>query len=204
MKTRIAMVVVALGSLAATSVHAQEASVATEAPAKKMRVGAQLELVPAGSLETNVLGRSQSTDTAFAYGIGGSLDYDLTPMISIGVAPRLVFNLKGDADGAEAAKELDLRARAMLHLPVAEKLTAYGFVAPGYSVIFLPADATADNPTGFALGFGAGAAYDVAPNLFVSAELGYQLGFQSVAAGDRTIDLKSNLFSLSFGGGARF
>jgi hypothetical protein len=204
MKTRIAMVVVALGSLAATSVHAQETSVAAEAPAKKLRVGAQLELVPAGTLKAEGGGKSISSDTAFAYGVGGTFDLDLTPNFSIGVAPRLVLTLKGDEPGDKAGKELDLRARAMLHLPVADKLTAYGYVAPGYSFIFLPSGATADDPAGLVLGFGAGASYDVAPNLFVSAELGYQLGFQSTSVAGETLDLNSNLFSVSCGAGARF
>jgi hypothetical protein len=208
MKTRAALVVALSGSLLATSAYAQEGGVAvtqTAAP-QKGRVGVQLELVPTGSLTIKSGPIDESHSAAFAYGVGGTFDYDVTPNISVGLAPRIIFNVidKDAPSGADADKELDLRARFTAHFPVAPKLNVYGFAAPGYSIILLPSDARSDDPAGFVLGLGGGASFDVAPNLYVAGELGYQLGFQSVSYMGQSADVTTDLLSISLGAGARF
>jgi hypothetical protein len=213
MKTRIALVALSasLGSLlaAAPAFAADEGgdlAVAQAAAPPKARAAFQLELVPTGKLGVKATGIDQTYTAAFAYGIGGTFDYDVTPNLSIGLAPRLIFNVinKDAPSGAEAEKELDLRVRATAHFPIAPKLTLYGFAAPGYSIILQGDDARTDDPAGFVLGLGGGVTFDVAPRVFLAGELGYQLGFQSVTYMGESADVTTDLLSISLGGGARF
>ena len=49
------------------------------------------------------------------------------------------------------------------------------------------------------VGLHAGAMYDVASNLFVNGQVGYQLGFQKLS----DVDLKSNFLQIGLGVGMR-
>jgi opacity protein-like surface antigen len=198
-----------VGSLFATSAFADEIAGETSA-AKKVSVGAQIDLLPAGTLTLDAPGLNVSSDAGFAYGVGLNASYDLTPNISIGLAPRIIFNIvaKDARDDAPVGKEYDLRARVTAHFPLIDKLQIFGFAAPGYSFLTDTNDKT-DNPSGFVLAFGGGATYDLAPNLFLTGEVGYQLGFQSVTAKDLsgkdiTIDETTDYLSIGLGGGTRF
>jgi hypothetical protein len=208
MKTRIALVVALFGSLLAASAHAQEGGlgVAETTTPQKGRLGVQLELVPTGTLKVKGTGVDQTYTAAFTAGIGGTFDYDVTPNLSIGLAPRFIFGVinKDAPSGADSSSELDLRARFTAHFPVNPKVAVYGFAAPGYSVILQPNDSPVDNPSGFVLGLGGGLTVDVAPNLYLAGELGYQLGFQSVTYMGQSADVTTDLMSISVGGGARF
>jgi hypothetical protein len=184
----------------ATTAFAQDAA----GPAPKMRLGAQVEILPLGTLEASAGGQSSSTDADIAYGIGATFDYDITPNFSIGAAPRFIFNVNGKDSNDDAGKQLDLRVRATAHFPVAPQIQIYGFVAPGYSIVMLPSGAGIDDPKGFAIGFGGGLTYDVAPKVFLSGEVGYQLGFQSTKVLDQDLDAKTRYLSIGLGAGARF
>jgi opacity protein-like surface antigen len=150
-----------------------------------------------------------SQDTAVAYGITAMFDYAINPYLSIGVAPRLVFNVTTDnADANDSAdKELDLRARLVGHYPIARGVELYGALSPGYTIILSSTDGV-NNATGFALGGAAGVTYDLSPKAFIGAELGYQraftstdlmLGTQSVSA-----DLDLSYMHVGIGAGTRF
>jgi hypothetical protein len=199
MKTRIALAFGLAGSLLATSAFAQEGTAA----APKLTAGAQIDLLPVGTLTLD----EADEGTAFAYGIGASIDYAITPMISIGFAPRYIANVITDnaQDDADAAAELDLRLRVKAQFPVAPALNAYGFLAPGYSIIMLPDDFEGvDDPAGLVVGFGGGVTYDVAPSFFVNGELGYQIGFQSTSFAGNDVDFTSDYLHIGLGAGTRF
>ena len=166
----------------------------------KMRLGLTLIPMPFGSLKTNALGPDISTDTAFAFGIMPVFDYLVLPNFFVGFAPSYTLNVKSKDATGDAAKELDLMVRIGGGLPVAEKIGVYGYLSPGYSILFPP---EGDKPKGLMLGFHAGGMMDVAPNVFVNAELGYQLGFQKVTFQGTDIDLKSNHFQIGLGVGMR-
>jgi hypothetical protein len=131
------------------------------------------------------------------------------PYLSIGVAPRLVLNVKPSdgADGADADKEIDLRARITGRLPVAPGVELYASVMPGYSIVTSSQDGV-DSATGFALAGALGATYDLTPKIFLGAEVGYQRAFtsatESIAGQNLSADLELSYLHVGIGAGTRF
>ena len=167
--------------------HAPIAAADDNADARGMAVGVDLELAPSGSITTQIGSSSSTSDAAASYGIGGLFDYGVSRYLSIGFAPRYLLNVKqsnsqnNPGGSNDTATELDLRARIAAHVPVANKLKAYGYVSPGYSIIFAPSNSNnSDNATGLSLGLGGGVQYQIKPSLALTGELGYQVGYQSV------------------------
>jgi hypothetical protein len=219
MNARIATAAALFGTLVATPVFAQEGSAVpsasveeSAAPAPRFTAGVQVEMMPTGpssadlSLDGPAGHDSASFECPSAYGIGGLFAYDLTRFLSIGVAPRLITGVNFDVPNATSqgkdAKEFDLRARVAVHAEVAPSLQLYAFATPGYSWLIPPDD---DNSGGFAIGFGGGAAYDLTPNLYVNAEVGYQVAYfsQDDSSGN-TVGLDFGYLHLGLGGGTRF
>jgi hypothetical protein len=141
--------------------------------------------------------------------VSGMFDYAVTPYLSIGAAPRLVFNVTPDdaADGDSADKELDLRARLLAHHPFAPRLELYAALSPGYTIVLSGTDGV-KNATGFAIGGSAGLTYDLSPKAFISGEVGYQRAFTStdvmVAGQSISADLDLSYMHVGIGAGTRF
>jgi len=169
---------------------------AAGASASKMRLGVTLVPMPMGSLKTNVLGAETSIDSAMAFAIMPVFDYFVIPNLFVGVAPSYAFNVKGKDSMGDAASQLDLLLRVGYGLPVAEKLGVYGYASPGYSIISPP---EGDSAKGLVVGLHAGAMYDLASNLFLNGQVGYQLGFQKLSG----TDFKSNYLQIGLGVGMR-
>jgi opacity protein-like surface antigen len=213
MKTRMTLAAVTVctlaSSLATSSAFAQEAGAPASDTSPKMRLGAQVEVLPVGSGKATVGDTSMTNDAAVAYGVTGTFDYALTPYLSVGVAPRLVLNVTPDnaAPGDRADKELDLRARVLGHFAVAPKLEVYAAVAPGYAIVMSGQDGI-NNSSGFAIGGAAGVTYDVSPKMFLSGEVGYQRAFTStdITVGNQTMtgDLALSYMHVGLGAGTRF
>jgi hypothetical protein len=166
------------------------------ASASKMRLGLTLVPAPFGSLKSNALGPEVSFDSAFAFGIMPVFDYLVHPNFFVGVAPSYMLNVKAKDSTGDSSKELDLMLRLGGGAAVAEKIGVYGYLSPGYSIVSPP---MGDSAKGLVLGFHAGGMLDVASNIFVNAEVGYQLGFQKFMG----FDTKSNFFQIGLGGGIR-
>jgi hypothetical protein len=174
---------------------------ATGAEASKMRLGLTLVPMPLGSLKG---AGGTSLDTAFAFGVMPIFDYKVHPNFFVGVAPLYIFNVKGKDQMGDSASELDIQLRLGGGAPITDKIGAYGYLSPGYSIGMLPQaakDLGASNPKGFMLGIHAGAMMDLASNIFVNAELGYQLGFQKASFMNVDGDAKSNFFQIGLGAG---
>jgi hypothetical protein len=157
-----------LSSLAVTGLASTLA--ASAAHADKIKVGGQLQVLPAlSSLKAEGLGLDESASAEPAFGVLGTFDYAVHPNIDIGLAPRIVFGLKADSD-ADSATQFDLAARVTGHAQVAPKLDIFGFAAPGYSILSMPNwPDQVDQPSGLVLGFGGGAGgqdVDVQTKLF--------------------------------------
>jgi hypothetical protein len=196
-------------SLATSSAFAQEAGAPASDASPKMRLGAQVEVLPVGSGKATVGDTSMTNDAAVAYGVTGTFDYALTPYLSVGVAPRLVLHVTPDnaQPGQDADKELDLRARLLGHVAVAPKLELYASIAPGYAIVMNSEDGVG-NSSGFAIGGAAGVTYDLSPRMFLSGEVGYQRAFTStdLTVGNQTIsgDLALSYMHVGLGAGTRF
>lgn len=209
MKTRMFLVAGSLGMLMSTAAFAEDESTSVTATSSRMRAQAQFELLPLGSGDQTLAGASMSRDTALAYGISAGFDYAVLPYLSIGVAPRLVLNVKPKeaADGTDADKEVDLRARIVGHFPVAPKLEIFGAVSPGYTFVLSSTEGV-DAAKGFAIAGSAGVTYDVSPSVFLGAEVGYQRAFTStsITLGGQSMstDLDLSYMHVGLGVGTRF
>jgi len=167
-----------VGMIAPGRAHAQ--AVADPASDAKMWVGGHLGLSPIGSIKADAEGMSTSTDPATAFELGARFEYQVSPRVSIGLAPTILFGVKGK-DENDSASQLDLPLRVTVGGEVAPKIRIYGFAGPGYSILFPPSRGTGDtqHPSGFMIGFGGGVGYRIAPKLTLAGELGYQFRFLS-------------------------
>jgi len=170
------------------------------APVSNLWVGAGGELMPAGSFNTTTAGTTASGDTATAFGLVGLLDYQLSPVLSVGLAPRYVLNVKGSTDN-ESGSMLDLRAYASAGTMISPQARLFAMGGLGYSIIYLPTNGATDvpNPAGLTLTLGGGIAYAMNPRLVVLATASYEFGFQSVSEGGVETDLKLDYLSLGLG-----
>jgi hypothetical protein len=178
-------------------------SLGAPGPESKLWIGGDFGVSPVGTLKASAQGQSSSLDSATAFGIGGLIDYHVTPIISVGFAPNLLFNVKATSDN-DSGSELDLPIRVSAGGDVAPKVRLYGFLAPGYSIYFPPSNGQGDigHPSGFMLGLGGGAGFQVAPKVMLTGELGYQFRFSSVNFAGTDISLQINY--LTFAAGAVF
>jgi hypothetical protein len=153
------------------------------ASAEGVHASAGFVTATAGTMTVEVGPDSADFDLKTAFGVAAAVDYDVLPFLSVGIAPRLFFGVKPSDEvfeNSDAAKILDLRARVTGFHEVAPKLTLFGYFAPGYSLM-MSADDSEDggsDPKGLVVGVGGGANYAVTPQIFVGADVGYQLGFQ--------------------------
>lgn len=173
----------------------------TESAPSKVWLGGQLGLSPLGTLKTEVLGMTASIDAATAFEIGGRAEFRVLPFLSIGAAPSLVLNVKS-TEASKSGSELDLPLRIALGGDVAPRVRIYGFAAPGYTVLFLPADSMGNttHPSGFMIGFGGGVGVQVAPRFALAGELGYQFRFPSETdtVGTQSVEASAQVNYLTF------
>jgi opacity protein-like surface antigen len=168
-------------------------------------IGAQLQIVPGGEIDTEAFGIGVNGDLETAYGLAVIGEYVVHRHVTVGLAPRVVFGIKFDEDADDSSTQLDIPIRVTGRLFFG-KLAVHGYVSPAYSIIFVPdpsEDIDVDNPAGFAIGFGAGVAYQLNNDLALSAELGYTAGSQSVELegplGDETVDVATSLPHIAIG-----
>lgn len=159
---------------------ARAQAVADPASDPKMWLGGHLGLSPIGSLKAEAMGTSNSTDPATAFELGARFEFQVAPLVSIGIAPTILFGVKGK-DENDSSSQLDLPLRIAVGGEIAPKVRLYGFAAPGYTILFPPSVGSGDtqHPSGFMVGFGGGVGYRVAPKFTLAGELGYQFRFLS-------------------------
>jgi hypothetical protein len=171
-------------------------------PAKQRNLAAQLELLPLGKEKLGTGTGGDSTDLKLARGVGLVFGADLTRHINVGIAPRVIFGIQGKGDSSDSLTELDLRLRVAFQGHIAPAISLYGFLAPGYAQVISPGGA--DLPNGLIVGAGGGVTYDVRSDLFVGAELGYQLDFLSADKVVGHVDLDLRYLHIGVAAGTRF
>jgi len=186
---------------AAAAPAATESAAPAAGGESKMRLGLNVVPMPYGKYNASVGGISASGDTAFAFGIMPFFDYLVTRNFFVGIGPMYTLNVKAKDATGDASKELDLQARIGGEVPVSDQLDIYGYVSPGYSIIFPPTGDT--KAKGFEVGFHAGAIFNLSSQVFLNGEVGYQLGFQKVTVGGVSGDDKASFLQIGLGGGIR-
>ena len=200
----IAFVVMAV--VAPGLAHAQGMTESVAEP--KLWLGGHLGLSPIGTLKAKASAQggelSDSVDTATAYELGAQFDFRIMPFLSVGLAPAVLLHIKGQ-DDKDSASQLDLPIRVTAGGNVMPQLRIYGFVAPGYTILFPPADdmGNSDRLSGFMVGFGGGVGFKVAPRFAVTGELGYQFRFpsetQTVLGTPVDVTLQDNFLTFAIG-----
>lgn len=177
---------------------AQDPATAESEP--RIWIGPQLDLLPLGNLHAEAGDTTVDVDTATTVGFGGALDVRVTPYVSLGIAPRLIIGVKGDDDD-ESRNQLDLRARVTVGSEVAPRVRVHGIGTIGYSMI-LDAIEIADetkSASGLIAGFGAGMGYRLQPNLQLTGEITYQLGWQGTSFEGVDIEISDRFLTLGVG-----
>jgi len=195
---------VVMAAVAPGLAHAQGMTESAAAE-PKIWLGGHLGLSPIGTLKATAKGNgneiSDSVDTATAFELGAQFDLHVLPFLSVGLAPAVLLHVKGQ-DDTDSASELDLPLRVTAGGNVMPQLRIYGFVAPGYTILFPPADSmgNSDRLSGFMVGFGGGVGFKVAPRFAVTGELGYQFRFpsESRTVGTVPVDLTIQANYLTF------
>ena len=158
---------------------------------RRMDGGATFLLMP--------LGRGNGYwDLALAYGVGVSVGYRVFHGLSVGVAPQILFNIKRAED---PRKQYDLMARVAYTYRVAARISVYGEVLPGYSII---SPSKGDSAHGFVVAAGAGGAIDLTDRAFANASVGYQWGFQTLSIDGTQYSENDSFLRVAVGAGMRF
>lgn len=203
MTTNPKLVVAALAALSLTTTGRAAADDAAGGP---LSAAVLVDLFPVGSFHVEIPGFfSQDSSTAFAYGLALHAELALTPVISVGVAPRYILNVITEHanPGTDPASELDLLARVQLNHAVDAETKVFGFGALGYSFLNAP-DGNSEDSEGLAIGFGAGGRRAMGGRLFAQGEVGYQLGAQKVSGNGITSAISTNYLHLGIGVGSTF
>jgi hypothetical protein len=149
-----------------------------------------------------------SGDLEVSGGVGAFLDFKLGPYFSLGFVPEVLFNVKPTQAvfGIGTGTELDLQARATGWLPTSRGIDVYGYLAPGYSVVFLSDKPPGQNNLqGIVLGIGGGVAIHVGRRGFVPIEARYNFGFQTESPNNgNDFDFHLRSFQLMAGIGTTF
>ena len=167
-------------------------------------LGGSVGVSPVGSMKASSQGVELTADTATAYQVNALIDFHLSPAVSLGFAPGVLFNVKGTT-GTDSATVIDLPVRLAIGGLVAPSMRIYGFASPGYAFLMLPSSNSGGEvptPSGFMIGFGGGLQVRVAPKLAITGELGYQYRFTSASQGgiDGSLQVDYLTFALGIAG----
>ena len=180
-----------------------EAGAPRGAPVAPSKARIEVLLVPAplGYIKVGIPdGASYDVGSVPAFGVMTALDFLPRPNLFVGFAPSATFNIKTRDDvPPDRSWALDFLLRVGYGLPLGDRVRAYGYLAPGYSFIFMPRGFISQVPV---IGLHAGGLYDLTPTFFLAAEGGYQAGFQQAAYIGDTSPWQVNLIQIGLGVGA--
>jgi hypothetical protein len=173
---------------------------------RRIEVGLSFLPMALGKLTTPIGSMEAAGDALFAYGAGLSASYRVVAGFAVGLAPQVIYNVNYKVNPSElapppAAKQYDFMARLAYEFPLADTITPYLEILPGYSIIALPNTSAAK---GLVLAVGGGVAMDMTERIFVNLGIGYQWGFQKVPQTGVELDNKTRYLRVALGGGVRF
>ena len=193
--------------LFATVLFSSAVAAADPVDEPKAWVGFQAEINPAGTINTSgsafgIVGPDESFGTQFAYGLGLDFDYQVMPLLAIGFAPRVLFNVIPNDSDSDTQQLLDLRLRVAVGKEVIPKLRLYGILTTGWGItlggkndVFVQGD----NFNGFTIGFGGGASYAITPTLRLFGEATYEFGFENNNGDNVNLGEHIQFLDLAFG-----
>lgn len=180
---------------------------ATPIPPSGFWLGGELDLQPSGSMTVAAGGQEVEVDTNSPIGLGAIIDLRISQYVTIGLAPRLLMNVRPKGSISNGGREIDLRSRIRVGNFVAPRWHLHGIGTLGYSWLthlFAVFDQNGDidhyiTSKGLIFGLGGGVAYTIRPNLMFLGELTYQLGFHKAEEMGQTVDANTDFLTLGFG-----
>jgi len=169
-------------------------------------IGPQLDLMVSGSVDVEANGQTASGNLDTAFGLGGVLEYRVSPLVTVGFAPRFAVPVKVNQANT-SGEQLDLRARITVGKEVAPRFRLHGIATLGYSWIFgmfsqqnqMTGANESISTSGIIGGLGAGTYYTINPHLLFVAELSYQYGRQGTTI--QNVDVRASDTFVTFGFG---
>jgi hypothetical protein len=130
-----------------------------------------------------------------------ALDYALGESWFVGLNPQYVVWIRGpSATGPVVGSEIDVRGRIGAQARSFDRLSVFGYLAPGYSVILPSPDLGRMNkPRGPVVAGALGMALDVRPTVAFSMELGEQYGFQTGKKDGSRVDYRTHFLYIALG-----
>ena len=176
------------------------------APQARLWVGPQLDIMTAGSVTLSAAGNTASADLDNAIGLGGIAEYRVTPLVTVGLAPRFATPVRLH-QANESGSQLDVRARVTIGKDVAPRVRLHGIATLGYSWLFhvvaenntMTGSSSYVTPSGFVVGFGAGVYYTISPRLLLAGELSYQIGRQGTTISNVDVRASDDFLTLGVG-----
>lgn len=169
-------------------------------------VGPQLDIMAAGSITLAAAGNTASTDLDSALGLGGIVEYRVSPLVTVGLSPRFATPVRIH-QATQSGSQLDLRARVTVGKELAPRWRLHGIATLGYSWIFsvvteqntMTGAMSYVTPSGIVFGFGAGFYYTINPRLLLAGELSYQIGRQGTTISNTDVRASDNYLTLGVG-----
>ncbi len=118
-----------------------------------------------------------SFDSDTAWALGGSVGYEMDGGFELGFTTRVIANEKLTCCDFRAT-ELIVGPKLTFHVHPVRELDVQFVVAPDYSHVFFPSDASWPDPSGLTVDFAGTLGYSLGGRLWALGTLGYQRGFQ--------------------------
>lgn len=163
-------------------------------------IGVDATLMFGGKVDESAQGMSATVDLDTAYAFGGTLDYQVSDLISIRLMPQYILNIKAPSD-SNSETAYDLRGGLTIGGDVAPQVRVYGLGAVGYSSVSFPSQNGASVPdgTGVSVTAGVGMAYAVSPTTRFTVEGTYEEAFDSTSFMGVNLDFKPHYLQLGAG-----
>lgn len=198
--------VIAFGFGAAMGRASAEPSAAPATQPGWFSLAPQLDLMTGGNVTISAAGNSASGDLDTAIGLGAIGEYQLSPLVGVGLAPRLAAPIRL-MNATDSGYQFDMRGRVTVGKEVAPRVHLHGIATLGYSwIVHVISEnntqtgrSTYVTPSGLILGFGAGVYYSLSPRLSFTGELSYQLGWQGTTVSGTDVRASDNFLILGIG-----
>ena len=164
--------------------------------------GIQAQLVTAATVTVG----DGTVDGNTTGALAADVEVEVSPYVSFGFAPRLVFEAGPASGPVDQGAQIDLVGRLTGRVPVTRTLAPFAYLAAGYSLVGVPdGGEPGGDAEGAVLGLGGGAALQVSPEIAVLIDVGYQVGFHRLtdAQGDLIADADYGLHDLHIGVGVQ-
>jgi len=174
-------------------------------PTSKLWFGGQVDLLASARYTAAANGMSATISGSAAIGIEGLLDYRITRIVTVGLAPRMYVGAEPDGSSSTGF-QFDLRARVTAGDEIAPRVRLHGIGQVGYSFLEHVLEFNTGmgstqtfNSKGLIFGLGAGIVYTYSSRMLITGEISHQWGRQHTTSQGMDVELSANDWTLAGG-----